>query len=66
MRVGQFVKYKGYIGSVEFSPEDTSYFGKLLDIDDLVNYQAKDIIALHKEYHKAVNDYIEFRKEIGN
>ena len=62
MRVGQFVKYKGYIGSIDFCPDDKSYYGEILDIDDFVNYQAENVIYLHDEFHKAVNDYIEFKK----
>lgn len=64
MRIGQFVEYKGYVGSIEYDPEDNIYYGKLLDIDDLVNYHADDIIELERIYHEAVDDYIEFKKEI--
>jgi predicted HicB family RNase H-like nuclease len=64
MRIGQFVKYKGYIGSIDFYPEDKSYDGVILDIDDFVNYQAENIISLNDEFHKAVDDYIEFRSMV--
>lgn len=65
MRIGQFVEYKSYIGSIEYDKEDRIYYGKLLDIDDLVSYHADNIIELEKHYHEAVDDYIEFKKEIG-
>ena len=64
MRIGQFVRYKGYVGSIDFCPEDKIHYGEILDIDAFVNYQAKDVISLHDEFHKAVDDYIEFKKEI--
>ena len=66
MRVGQFVKYKGYVGSIDFCPEDKRYYGKILDIDDFVNYQAENTVVLRKEFHKAVDDYIDFKEEIKN
>lgn len=65
MRIGQFVRYKNYIGCIEYDPEEKIYYGKLLDIDDLVSYHADNIINLEKYYHDAIDDYIEFKKEIG-
>lgn len=64
MRIGQFVEYKGYIGTIEYSPEDKLYYGSLL-IDDFVNYHADNLIDLENQYHNAVDGYIEFKKEIG-
>lgn len=65
MRIGQFIEYKDYIGSIEYDPEDKIYYGKLLHIDDLINYHADTIIELDKHYHEAVDDYIEFKKQIA-
>lgn len=65
-RIGTFKKYKGYAGSVEYSLEDKIHYGKVLFTNEnhLVNYQAENIIDLEKEFHKAVEDYLEFCKEI--
>ena len=65
MLVGQFKEYKGYAGSIEYSAEDSIHYGKLLNIKDLVNYEADNIIDLENQFHEAVDDYIEFKKEIG-
>ena len=62
--IGKFVEYKGYVGSIECDVEDRIYFGKLLDIEDLVNYEAKDITTLFEEYCKAIDDYIEFKGKV--
>ena len=64
MLIGQFKEYKGYVGSIEYSVEDSIHYGKLLNIKDLVNYEAGNITDLEKEFHKAVDDYIEFKKEL--
>lgn len=64
MRIGQFVEYKGYVGTIEYSPEDKLHYGSLL-IGDFVSYHANNLIDLEKQYHNAVDDYIEFKKEIG-
>ena len=65
MQIGRFKEYKGYVGSIEYSVEDSIHYGKLLNIKDLVNYEADNIIDLEKQFHEAVDDYIEFKKEIG-
>lgn len=63
--VGQFVEYKGYVGSIEYSLEDDIYYGSLLNIKDFVNYEGNNIEELYEYYREAVDDYIELKKEIG-
>lgn len=65
MRIGKFVEYKGYVGTIEYDPEDKIYYGKLDDIDDFVNYHAIDVVYLEKQFHDAVDNYIEFKRTIG-
>ena len=64
MVLGQFVEYKGHIGSIEYSDEDKIYFGQLLNIEDLVNYEGHSIEELYEYYREAVDDYMEFREEM--
>jgi predicted HicB family RNase H-like nuclease len=52
------MKYKGYIGSVEVSEADDCLFGKLLHINDLVNYEAETPRQLVDAFHEATNDYL--------
>ena len=65
MRIGQFNEYKGYTGSIDYDTKDKIYYGELLNIDDFVNYQGNDGLELYKSYQNAIDDYIEFKKEIG-
>lgn len=58
MRIGTFVEYNGYTGSIEYSPEDGIYHGCLIDIKDFVNYEANAVENLFDEFHKAVDDYL--------
>ena len=64
MSIGQFVEYKGYIGSIEYEPEDKLHYGSLLNIDDFVNYHADNIIDLEKQFHNAFYEYITFVKKL--
>ena len=65
MIIGYLDEYRGYIGSIEYEPEDRLHYGLLLNINDFVSYHADNIIDLEKQFHNAVDDYIEFCKEVG-
>lgn len=59
------LKYKGYLGSVEFSEEDDVLFGEILGIDGLVNYEGNTIQELTESFHEAVEDYLAFCSDHG-
>lgn len=59
------MEYKGYYASVHFSSEDDVFFGKLLGIDDLVNFEGGSVKELKKAFYEAVNDYLETCTELG-
>jgi len=59
------IEYNGYIGSIEYSPEDKCFFGKLEMIDDLVTFEATTAEELETNFHNAVDEYIHTCKELG-
>ena len=63
--MNDILEYKGYYGSVHFSSDDDVFYGKLLGIDDLVNFEGASVKELKKAFHEAVNDYLETCKELG-
>ena len=58
------VEYKDYIGSIEYSPEDKCFFGKLEMIDDLVTFEANRADELEINFQRAVDEYIQTCKEL--
>lgn len=52
------MEYKGYVGSVEFSEEDSLFFGKVLGIRALVSYEGENAHDLVEDFHVAVDDYL--------
>lgn len=56
--------HRGYTGSVEYSDEDKVYFGKILNIKDLVSYEAETPSKLKIEFEDAVDDYISYRLHV--
>ncbi len=59
-----YLKYKDYFGSVEFSAEDNTLFGKIIGINDLVSYEANSVDDLRTAFTEAVDDYLETCKEL--
>ena len=39
--------------------------GEIEGINDFVNFECADIQNVEKEFHEAVDDYLEFCKEVG-
>ncbi|MBO7420856.1 MAG: type II toxin-antitoxin system HicB family antitoxin [Spirochaetaceae bacterium] len=60
------MEYKGYIGSVEFSPEDEIFYGKVQGVRSLISYEGSNAAELVSDFHKAVDDYIESCVSEGN
>lgn len=54
-----YLEYKGYIGTVEFSAEDKIFFGKIQGINDLVTFEGTSVDELEKSFHESVRDYLE-------
>lgn len=57
--------YKGYSARAEYSAEDGVFFGRLLGINDMVNFESENAEGLEEEFHKAVGDYLMFCSKIG-
>lgn len=56
--IDEKLHYRGFTGSVEYSEEDGVFHGKLLDIRDLVTYEADSISELNSEFISVVDDYV--------
>lgn len=53
------LKYKGYVGSVEYSEDDNCLFGKVLGMSkDCITYEGETIADLRTDFEGAVDDYI--------
>ena len=59
------LEYKGYHTKIEFDSEALVLRGKIEGIKDLVNFESTDISTVEEEFHAAVDDYLEFCKEVG-
>ena len=60
-----FLHYKGYSAKADYSAEDRIFYGTILGISDMVEFQSENAKDLEDEFHQAVDEYLEFCKEIG-
>ena len=52
------MKYKGYVGSIEFSEEDGLFFGKVMGLRALLSYEGSTASELVSDFHGVVDDYL--------
>lgn len=61
--MSDLLSYKNYNGTVEFSKEDNCLFGKVIGIKSLISYGGASVKELEKDFHNAVDEYLEDCKE---
>lgn len=63
--MSEYMEYKGYLGTVEYSAEDHCLYGKLAFIRALVNYEAQNVTELEKTFQDSVDHYLQLCKDKG-
>ena len=59
--------YKGYYTLIHFDSEDKVLYDKIENANgDLVTFESDSAKEIEKEFHDAVDDWLEFKKEIDN
>lgn len=53
------LRYKGYIGSIEYSKEDNLLYGKVLGIKSLISYEGGTGEDLEQDFQEAIDFYLE-------
>lgn len=59
------LEYKGYFSKIQYSAEDNVLHGKIEGVADLVTFESSNCDEIEMEFRNAVDDYLEFCKEIG-
>lgn len=62
------INYKGYIGSVEYSEDDSLFYGKVLNNDNLISYEGKTEKELEEDFIDSINNLIKINNvmDIGS
>ena len=59
------LEYKGYYTVIKIDFERHQLYGKIEGISDLVNFMSDSLSGIEREFHSAVDDYLEFCDEVG-
>ena len=59
------LEYKGYCTRIEFDADAMLLHGKIEGINDLITFESEDSPRIEAEFHAAVDDYLDFCKEVG-
>jgi predicted HicB family RNase H-like nuclease len=59
------LKYKEYVGNVEFDDEANIFHGEVINIKDVITFQGESVAELRQAFIDSVEDYLEFCKERG-
>jgi predicted HicB family RNase H-like nuclease len=66
MKANNYLHYKDYIGSVEFSEEDGVFFGKVIGIKSLISYEGDSVATITQDFRDAIDEYLESCLEYGD
>lgn len=59
MNMKNLLKYKGFIGSVNFSAEDRAFYGKVEGINDLVTFEGTTVDELEEAFKYMIEKHIQ-------
>jgi len=57
------IRYKDYIGMIEYDEDMEMFHGRVANIRDVVSFYGKSVSELKAEMKKSVDEYIAFCKE---
>ena len=59
------MKYKGYLGKIEFDDEANVFHGEVVNIRDVITFEGQSVDELRRAFEDSVEDYLEFCSERG-
>lgn len=59
------MKYKDYIGHVEYDDEGKIFHGEVVGLRDIITFQGKSVEELEQAFRDSVDDYLNWCKKRG-
>ncbi|WP_232826126.1 hypothetical protein [Cyanothece sp. BG0011] len=56
--------YKGYQGHIEIDLDSGIFFGRVLDIKDVITFPGKSLEEACQAFYDSIDDYLEFCEDI--
>jgi predicted HicB family RNase H-like nuclease len=59
------MEYKGYVAKVEFDDEADIFHGEVINLRDVITFEAETVRKLRQAFRESVDDYLDFCAERG-
>ena len=59
------MEYKGYFGLVEYDESAEIFFGRVINIDDVITFESESAKEIKQAFRDSLDDYLEFCAELG-
>lgn len=59
------LSYKNLTARIEFDSDDNIFFGRVLDVDDIIGFHGETVTELTADFHHAIDHYLDVCKERG-
>lgn len=60
------LEYKGYVGKIEFEPDDRAFHGEVIGLADaVVHFTGKTVEEVEEAFRSSVEEYLAFCQEKG-
>lgn len=59
------MEYKGYFGRVEYDESAEIFFGRVINIDDVITFESESAKEIKQAFRDSLDDYLEFCAELG-
>ena len=63
--ISSLMEYNGYHAKVEFDSEDRIFIGRVLGINDSLNFHGESVNELTQSMHDCLDNYLEYCKQVG-
>ena len=64
-KIKNTMSYKEYSGSVEYSDEDSLFYGRIIGINDHITYDGSSVSELRSNFRDAVDEYLEICSQMN-
>ncbi len=62
--MSDLLKYKEYLGKVEYAAEDRIFYGTVHGINDTITFEGQSVKELQKAFEESINDYLKTCTEL--
>lgn len=63
--MGKVMEYKGYRASTTYDSDDEVFIGKVLGINDSLNFHGESVSELKETFHNCIDNYLEMCEAYG-